>query len=310
VSEDVAMRGATVDMSLTKSSVPLRDQPMNVSVVSSRLLQTFAITDLTDALARVPNVNAYQQYGVYEYYQFRGFDTDAQMVDGVRNEGNRVRSQLSNVERIDVLKGPAAVLSGTDAIGSAINIVLKKPTARPLYDAQITAGSFETTRLSGGVSRQLGRPSLLFRVDAGLDRAENFRHDPSTKFNITPTVSWQPTVSEHVEVRYAYNRNDLSGDSGIPVLANANGTLFIPDVPRDRRYNTPQDFALSEDHNIRVSYTRPIGRHLGFRNVFAPRIFDDEYWVAESMSVPTGSTLISRTFASRPLRSVRHVVQA
>lgn len=293
--EQVRVVADTVDVSLTKSDVPLRDQPMNVSVVTGEYLRTFAVNDLVDALAIVPNVSTYQQYGVYEHYVYRGFTNDAQMVDGVRNEGNRVRSQLSNVERIEVLKGPSAVLSGNEAIGSAVNIVLKKPSFRPGYESSITAGSFDTLRLTAGATGRLGHDALLYRFDVGMDKSENFRHDPWTRVNVTPTLSWQMSRNDRVEVRYSMHRNDVSGDSGIPIVT-VDGVPQLADVPRDRRFNTPQDFALSYDHNVRVAYTRPFGDRFGFRNVYAPRFFDDEYWVAESMSVAAGTTDVSRTF--------------
>lgn len=295
LNELVAVVSDNVDSSLTKSDIPLRDQPMNVSVVSSEYLKTFAVNDLVDALATVPNVSSYQQYGVYEYYTFRGFASDAQMVDGVRNEGNRVRSQLSNVERIEVMKGPSAVLSGNEAIGSSVNIVLKKPSDRQRVESSLSAGSFNTLRLDGGATGRLGSQRLLYRVDFGLDKADNFRHDPWTRFNVTPTLSWRFSRLDQLEARYAFNRNDLSGDSGIPIHT-VDGSSQLVDVPRDRRFNTPQDFAVSTDHNVRLSYTRPFGDKFALRNVFAPRLFDDEYWVAESMSVVAGTTDISRTF--------------
>jgi hypothetical protein len=42
----------------------------------------------------------------------------------------------------------------------------------------------------------------------------------------------------------------------------------IPDVPRERRYNTPQDFAISEDHNVRASYGHTFGNGFRLRNIF------------------------------------------
>jgi iron complex outermembrane receptor protein len=296
LSEDVRVMADAVDMSLTKTNIPLRDQPMNMSVVSSHFIKTFAVNDLVTALANVPGVSTYQQYGVYEHYTLRGFSEGAQMVDGIRNEGNRVRTVLSNVERIEVLKGPASVLSGNEAIGSSVNIVTKKPTGRPLYEGSLTYGSWNTTRAAGSASGRLARTPLLYRVDAGVDAADNFRHDPWNKFNVTPSLMWQLTPRDAVNVRYSMSRNDVSGDSGIPVVPNADGTFSIPDVPRDRRYNTPQDFALSYDHNVNVKYTRQFSDHIGFQNVYSPRVYDDEYWVAETLTVPFNSTNVNRTF--------------
>jgi iron complex outermembrane receptor protein len=295
-SEDVRVQGEVLDSSLTKTNVPLQDQPMNISVVSSRYLKTFAVNDLVEALAVVPGVSSYQQYGVYEHTTLRGFTEGAQMVDGIRREGNRVRSVLSNVERIEVLKGPSSVLSGNEAIGSSVNIVLKKPTAQPLYESAVTYGSWNTVRASGAASGRLATTPLLYRVDAGMDVADNFRHDPWKKFNVTPTVVWQVTRNDRVEARYSLSRNDISGDSGIPLMQQADGTFKIPDVPRDTRYNTPQDFALSAEHNVRLDYYRTFGNSFTFRNVYSPTATDDEYWIAETLSVPVNSSDVNRTF--------------
>jgi iron complex outermembrane receptor protein len=296
LSEDVRVTADAVDMSLTKTNIPLRDQPMNVSTISSHQLQLFAVNDLVTALASVPGVSTYQQYGVYEHYTLRGFSEGAQMMDGIRNEGNRVRTVLTNVERIEVLKGPSSVISGNEAIGSSVNIVTKKPSTRPLYEGSVTYGSWNTTRASGGATGRMANTPLLYRVDAGIDVADNFRHDPWNKFNVTPSLQWRFGRTDTLDVRYSFSRNDVSGDSGIPVVPNADGTFSIPDVPRDRRYNTPQDFALSYDQNIMLRYSRQLGDHIGFQNVYSPRVYDDEYWIAETFAVPLNSTNVNRTF--------------
>lgn len=272
--------------SVARTSAPLTDLPTNIGLVGAETLQTFAVNDLVTALLQVPNVNSYTQYGAYEYYSFRGFSDSVQTVDGVRNEGNRVRSQLANVERVEVLKGPASVLYGADAIGATVNIVLKKPSATPTYDGALSIGSWQTTRASAGAGGRLtGNARLLYRIDAGLERSNGFRRDESTRVNVTPTVSWRASNRDQIDVRYSLNHNDLSGDGGIPLQRLADGTQVIPDIPRDRRFNTPADFALSTDHNLRAAYTRSLTDGLTLRGVLSGRKFDDDYWVAESLSV-------------------------
>jgi iron complex outermembrane receptor protein len=294
VTEELTVRGTTA-AAVGRTPVPARDQPVTVNTVTSEFLQTYAVNDLVEALNNVTNVSAYQQYGVYEYYYFRGFNDSVQMVDGIRNEGNRVRSSLSNVERIEVLKGPSSVLAGSEAIGGTVNLVLKKPLATPVYDGSFTVGSFDTARASGGATGRLGREALLYRFDVGVEHSDNFRHDPWTRTNVTPTVSWRISPRDYVEARYMLNRNDVSGDGGIPQITNPDGSVTIPDVPRERRYNTPQDFSLATDQNIRVMYSRTLGNAFVARNVTAGRVYDDDYWVAESLGVVAPSA-VTRTF--------------
>jgi iron complex outermembrane receptor protein len=152
VTEDVTVRGIATNPSIGRTAVPLKDQPITVNRVTAEQLKQQGINDLVTAMQFVNNVNAYQQYGVYEHYQFRGFSDVVQMVDGIRNEGNRVRSQLSNVESIEVLKGPASVLYGSDSLGATMNIVLKKPSPQPSYDGSVSAGSWNTYRGTFGAT--------------------------------------------------------------------------------------------------------------------------------------------------------------
>lgn len=286
---------ADLRASVARTTSPLTDLPVTVTVISASTLQRFAVNDLVAALQTVPNVNAYNQYGVYEYYSFRGFTDSVQTVDGVRTEGNRVRTQLANVERVEVLKGPASVLYGTDAIGATVNIVLRKPAPMPAYDASVSLGSWNTTRTTFGAGGRLAGPRLLYRLDAGLDHSAGFRHDRSDRFNVTPTVTWRISDRDQLEVRYGANRTDLSGDSGIPLQTRPDGTQVIPDIPRDRRFNTPADFALSVDHNVRAAYTRLLTDQLTLRGTFSARRYDDEYWVAETLRA-NGAGEVTREF--------------
>jgi len=290
VTEELTVRGAAA-ATVGKIAVPLKDQPLTINTINADFLKTYAINDTIEALQNVPNVYAYQQYGIYEYYTFRGFNDSVTMVDGIRSEGNRVRSGLSNVERIEVLKGPASVLGGSESIGGTVNYVLKKPSLRSAYEGEISVGSFNTARTSGGATGRLGSDALLYRLDFGFDKSDGFRHDASNKVNLTPTLSWRISDEDQIEARYTYNRNDMSGDGGIPQLTTANGQPVIPDVPRDRRYNTPQDYGLSTIHNIRVQYSRALGNSVALRNVTGGYVFDDDYWVAETLTVTPPSTV-------------------
>ncbi len=316
--EDVTVQAVATVSTIGRINVPLRDQPLTVSTLTSEYLQSRAINDMVTALQHVASVAAYTQYGVYQSFSFRGFADSVQMVDGIRNEGNRVTTQLANVDRLEVLKGPSSVLYGGDAIGAAVNIVLKKPQAEPAYDFSTTAGRWGTYRGAVGAGgRVAGSDRLFYRLDVGGEMADNFRHDAAKRLNVTPSVAWRISNSGRLDVRHMFDRNRVSGDSGIPLVpltagfvpdpersaigdpiaraVSGDGSDFIPRVPRDFRYNTPQDFGRATDHNLRVSYSQPLGRNLAFRNTTGYRRFDDEYWIAEFLDV-TPPSRVNRGF--------------
>ena len=230
--EEVTVEGVATVPTIGRIRTPLRDQPLTVNTLTSEFLEAHAINDVVTALQNVSSVAAYTTYGVYQSYVFRGFSDSVMMVDGIRNEGNRVNTQLANVDRLEVLKGPASVLYGGNAIGGAVNLVLKKPTPEPVYDASLGAGRWETYRGSFGAGgRLLGdRNGLFYRLDVGGESATNFRHDPSKRLNVTPSIMWRISNAAQLDVRHMFDRVRVSADGGIPLVPLTAG--FVPDPER------------------------------------------------------------------------------
>lgn len=318
ISESVTVRGVATVPTIGRANTPLRDQPLTVNTLTSEFLQSRGVNDMVSALKYVPGVATYSQYGVYQYFSFRGFSDSVQLVDGIRNEGNRVNTQLQNVDRLEVLKGPSSVLYGGDALGAAVNIVLKKPSPDPAYEYSGAVGRWETYRGAVGLTGRLGNVrNMMYRVDLGGESATNFRRDPSDRVNLTPSFAWRLSNAAQLDVRYMYDRVGVSGDGGIPLVplsggfvpdpersaigdpisraVQGDGSDFIPRVPRERRFNTPQDFGLSNDHNLRVSYAQTFGGRVALRNTTAYRRFDDDYWVTEILDV-TPPSRVNRGF--------------
>ena len=317
-SEEVTVEAVATVPTIGRIRAPLRDQPLTVNTLTSQFLEAHAINDVVTALQNVSSVAAYTTYGVYQSYSFRGFSDSVMMVDGLRNEGNRVNTQLANVDRLEVLKGPASVLYGGNAIGAAVNLVLKKPSPDPVYDFSMGAGRWETYRGSFGAGgRVVGdKNGLFYRLDVGGESATNFRHDPSKRLNVTPSLMWRLSNAAQLDVRHMVDRVRVSGDGGIPLVPLAggfvpdpertaigdplsravqgDGTDAIPKVDRGTRYNTPQDFGLGIENNTRVSYSHMFGP-LAFRNTVGHRRFDDHYWVTEFLDV-TPPSRVNRGF--------------
>jgi iron complex outermembrane receptor protein len=286
VSEDVTVRGAIIGTAATgKTTLPERDLPMTIQGVSSEVLEEQGANDLVAALKNVPGVYSFTTYGVYEYYSFRGFLDSVQLVDGVRNEGNRVNTQLTNVERVEVLKGPSSALYGGAALGATVNLIRKKPSAMPEYDFKAVAGSWQTGRGAFGATGRLGNDSLLYRLDLGGETSDGYRHNDATRFTVTPSLSWRGGDNQ-VNVYYTFNRDRFAGDAGLPLVDPGFGVPTdqnVPDIPRDRNFRTPQDRALSLDNNLQVAYARQLSDAIGFRDTISYRHFDDEYFLSEEV---------------------------
>jgi iron complex outermembrane receptor protein len=255
--------------------VPVRDLPLTVAGVSSAVIAEQGVNDLVTALKNVSGVYPFTTYGVYEYYSFRGFLSSVQLVDGVRNEGNRVNTQLTSIERVEVLKGPSSALYGGSALGATVNLIRKKPSATPTYDAMAPSATGRRVAARSAPPGGWAAATPRFIVSTSGPRgATGTRHDEAKRFTMTPSLAWRLGANNQVNVYYTLNRDQFGGDAGLPLVDTSLETATednIPDVPRDRNYRTPQDDATSLDHNIQLSYARQINNSLGFRDTLSYR---------------------------------------
>ncbi len=301
IAEDVTVQGAMTGTAATgKTNLPVRELPLTIQSVASDVIREQGANDLVAALQNVPGVYAFTNYGVYEGYTFRGFvdlfpSLANQLVDGVRHEGNRINTQLTNVERVEVLKGPSSALYGGGAIGATVNLIRKKPSAQPAYDFSVAAGSWSLTRGTAGATGRLMSDTVLYRLDVGLESNDGYRHNNATRLQMSPSVAWRIGTNDQVNVYYTFNRDRFDGDAGIPLLNTDFGSPLpesaFPDVPRDRNYRTPFDVAESYDHNLQMTYARQLSRSWGFRNTFSYRPVNDDYFLAEFLVVESPSAV-------------------
>ena len=161
-------------VSATKTEAPLRDVPQTVNVVTAQVMQDQHATSVQDALKNVPGVSFSSGDGQRDQVSIRGFSAIAdQFVDGIRDDALYFRD-LSNVDRIEVIKGPAAVLYGRGSSGGLINRVTKKPGI-DVTDFALSYGMWADRRVEGDVGRTFGDGAAAFRITAAHEEANSYR---------------------------------------------------------------------------------------------------------------------------------------
>ena len=318
--EDVTVQGALLGTAATgKTNLPVRDMPMTINTVPGQVIQEQGANDLVAALQNVPGVYAFTNYGIYEGYTFRGFldlfpSLANQLLDGVRHEGNRINTQLTNIERVEVLKGPSSALYGGGAIGATVNLIRKKPAGQPAYDAAFSAGSWSTGRAQFGATGPIGSDRARYRFDFGAETKEGYRHNDTWRVQVSPSLAWRLGTSDQLNVYYTFTRDNFGGDAGIPLVLPGEGDVaqFFPDIPRDRNFRTPIDGATSYDNSLQVGYARQINNSWGFRNTFSYRPVNDDYFLAEFLFVEDDATTVYREFLQfkhhrRPMTNLAEV---
>lgn len=162
----------------TRTDTPIRDIPQSIQVVPQQVIREQQVIRLDEALRNVSGVTFggdVQSRG--EEYSIRGFDNVPTLRDGFRRYGSfETFPEVANLERVEVLKGPASILYGEIQPGGLINLVSKKPLSEPFYEAELQLGNWGFVRPRFDISGPLTSDgSLLYRLNGLYRRGDSFR---------------------------------------------------------------------------------------------------------------------------------------
>lgn len=204
------------DSAIAKTPAPLRDLPQSVAVVGAEVLRDQRALSVQDALKNVAGVGFSSGDGQRDQVTIRGFSAIAdQYVDGFRDDGLYFRD-LSNVERIEVVKGPAAVLYGRGSSGGLINRVTRKPDG-DVTSAAITGGSFGNVRGEFDVGRVDGGVGV--RVTGAYQDSDSFREQGLLRRTaIAPSFLFGRGTRTSLLVQADYLTDRRVNDFGIPAV--------------------------------------------------------------------------------------------
>jgi len=132
----------------TKTNTPILDIPQSMTILTKQQLQDRNSIDLNRALMYVPGVTVAQGEGNRDQITIRGQDTTADFyTDGIRDDAQYYRD-LYNIEAVEVLKGPNALIFGRGGGGGIVNRVTKKADGATLRSMSVSSGSFARKRLT------------------------------------------------------------------------------------------------------------------------------------------------------------------
>lgn len=248
VSEMVNIEASTIRTATTatKTSAPLFDTPVAVTLVPRELLDQQKATSLRDALQNVSSVQATVPGSSGNQFIIRGFSSGGVVMRDSQNAvtaaGFRTDFDDYNIDRVEVLKGPASVLFGRTQPGGVINMVTASAQARPSVSVEQRLGSFDQRRTvvhaTGPVNAS---KSLLVRVDTVYEDSNSFREFAvQGRKGINPRLSWRPSTGTELTVSYERIRMDYKFDGGLigigggPADLPTTRALFLdPSKPTD-----------------------------------------------------------------------------
>lgn len=218
-------------VSATKTEAPLRDVPQTVNVVTADVMRDQHATSMQDALKNVPGVSFSHGDGQRDQVSIRGFTAIAdQFVDGIRDDALYFRD-MSNVDRVEVIKGPAAVLYGRGSSGGLINRVTKKPGI-DVTDFALSYGMWADRRAEADVGRVFADGAAAFRVTGAVQKANSYRSQQFLdRAAIAPSLELRVAPETTVLFQADYLEDRRVTDFGIPAYRGR-----PVDVPASRYY--------------------------------------------------------------------------
>lgn len=224
----------------TKTDTPLQDVPQAVSVVTAEQIADQGLRSITDVLRTVPGATVASGEGHRDQILLRGQNSTADFfVDGIRDDVQYYRG-LYNLDRVEVLRGPNAMIFGRGGGGGIVNRVTKKADDRHFARAATGLDSHGGWFLSGDANARLG-DGLGVRLNATYEEFDSFRdHVDGHRIGINPTIGWDIGDATRIDLSYEYNRDRRTVDRGIPSidghpLNGAQDDFFgDPDVNRGR----------------------------------------------------------------------------
>jgi len=219
----------------TRTDTPLLNVPQSITVVTREQLDDQAVYSLGDVLRYIPGVTVGQGEGNRDQITLRGQNTTADFfLDGVRDDTQYFRG-LYNLERVEVLKGPYALIFGRGGGGGIVNRVQKTPSASGVFmGGRASANSFGAWDVSADINAPINAMAT-FRINAVYENLDNHRDFyEGERYAVNPYLAVDLGAGWRAGLSYEYVNDDRVPDRGVPSLGTAPLTGY-----RDQFFGVP-----------------------------------------------------------------------
>jgi catecholate siderophore receptor len=306
--EDVNMPGVDVrgqrqngykvdESSNSKLPDSLQETPQSVTVIPNEVMREQSAFSLRDALRNVTGVSIAAGEGggaQGDNLTLRGFSARNDIfVDGIRDFGQYSRDTF-NLESVEVLKGPSAVIFGRGSTGGTINQVSKSPSLTPSRTLSLSSGYGPLVRGTVDVNQPLSdtsalRLNLLGYYNDVVDRDEIWL----SRFGFAPAYTVGLGTPTQFSAYFYYLHDDGRTDYGFPYVFNT-----VPDVPRGNNYGLAnQDFERDDVYILTLRLDHAFNDAVKMRNALRLAYYHREAAVSPpaNPTAPPGTPLSTIT---------------
>jgi iron complex outermembrane receptor protein len=302
--EESSGYGVSTSTSATKLAMPIKDIPQSINIVTADFLKdTFAV-NLSDAVKYVPNVSKRAMH-VVNALLVRGFIVQNHFQDGFRVLPSD--ADLSNIDRIEIIKGPASATTGRGEAGGAVNYVTKHALSNRKLEVSTTFGSFNFYRAVADATGPLNeQKNLRYRFIAAYQDNDTYKpFEHIRKLSFFPRFEWDLSENTQVTVSSTISSIKTPGQSaGLFITSRTSGNpaglvdqftkreAFLGEKWEGREINLNWSMATIT-HRFNDVFTARQGLQFGSSSTLS-------YWAVPnprvSLQAGTGNLLINRDY--------------
>ena len=287
----------------------LEDIPMSVTVCNQKFIEDIMATSTDQLMAYEPSATVVGKMTENDAFIARGSTSvGTNYLDGFPQATGFTSQPLANIERVEVIKGPDAVLYGSGNYGATIDRITKKPLPNPADSLRTIFSDYHSSRseydINTGKVPFIGGQSLMYRVDGAEQRGYSWFGQRIREDNVSPSVAWQPDPNDKLVVEFFYDWIDNQASWETPVHnGNPEGIVtgdgVFHEYSRRENYNYPSDFRHVTREVTSADYTHIFSDHLQIRTQaqYAGRDQHDIESFAENaaLTILKDTVLVART---------------
>ncbi|OXA90432.1 TonB-dependent siderophore receptor [Flavobacterium hercynium] len=262
----------------TKTATLNKDIPQSISTVTKELIADKGAFYLADAVKMASGVIP---ASYYNQYTIRGIsqNEEGQIINGMRTRQYYFLQPITtNIERVEVIKGPSSATFSSVDPGGSINLVTKKPLAFDHKEITLNVGSFSTMRAALDFTGPLNQSkTLLYRINGAYQDAKSFRDLVRNKsFLISPSFSYIP--NEKTAINTELIISDMTGilDRGQPIFGAVAGVTNLKQTPISLNLGAPSDFFKSKEMILTTNFAHKFNSKIGFNATYMKQTWTED----------------------------------
>jgi len=272
------------------------DSPQTINVVTDALLKDVAAVRILDALKYIPGVTESTLPNGLDRITVRGFQIDGATVDGFYDITQANIDPLT-IERIEVVKGPNAILSPSGSPGGTINNVTRKPLfVAPRHSLRLEYGAFDAGSIEVDSTGRLGdaNSKFAYRILAAYRDFDNYYGNTSTKrYTFAPSLTYQLNPKTRVTLQAEFSDWDAGAYLGIPIDPSAGSTntaTLLAGVPFARAVYADDIYRTDTRSTYRAIFTSDLTEELSVRVAARQTFFEmDNQGLNFANAIPGGA---------------------